>query len=95
MIFTSKSTLAYQRIIREHKTLKAQVLACLRFSGHTSFELEEGLNHLHQSVSSTLTRLEQDGAIECLSYRDNQYGNSCRVYTIVQPKTFNMTFKVV
>jgi transcription initiation factor IIE alpha subunit len=72
----------YQKVIRENKTLKAQVLACLRFGGHTSFELEERLNRLHQSVSSTLTRLQQEGVVEVNKFDVNDHGFLCGVYTL-------------
>lgn len=83
MKFTSDGyNSVYQKIIRENRTLKAQVLACLRYGGHTSYELEERLNRLHQSVSSTLTRLHQEGVVEVDKFDVNDYGNLCGVYTL-------------
>lgn len=76
----------YHKIVEKNKTLKSQVIAALRISPHTSFELENGLNRLHQSVSSTLTRLEQAGVVEVKDWRSNEYGNECNVYSLVKGK---------
>lgn len=80
MKFTSNSE--DLNVITANKTLKAQVLASLMKKPQTSFELENSLNRLHQSVSSTLTRLEQAGTVKIVGYRPNEYGNNCSVYAI-------------
>lgn len=83
MKFTSSARDSiYQKAVRENKTLKAQVLAVLRQKPQTSFELEDGLNRLHQSVSSTLTRLHDDGLIEIEDQTLNQYGNWVNLYAV-------------
>lgn len=80
MKFTADSEFA--GIINNNRTLTAQVKAALSVRPQTSFELEDGLNRLHQSVSSTLHRLVRSGQAEVKSFRTNQYGNKVGVYSL-------------
>lgn len=85
MKFTAHSE--FRSVLTRNKTLKAQVLACLLKRPMTSFEIEDGLNRLHQSVSSTLTRLLDSGVIRVCDTRQNQYGNWVNVYEIAKKKS--------
>jgi len=82
MRFTADSEFAH--IIEKNKTLKGQVVAALSVRPQTSYEIEDGLNRLHQSVSSTLHRLVRTGQAEVKSFRTNQFGNKVGVYSLVK-----------
>lgn len=81
MRFTSDSE--FTHIVKNGDSLRRQVEAALSVRPQTCFELEDNLNRLHQSVSSTLYRLVRAGRAEVNSFRTNQFGNKVSVYSLV------------